>query len=447
LPRQRCTQIHFPDSELIPGTSEEEVMSLHLRTWLSAIFLLLPMQWTICVAESRPSLSLDQITLGSSEHVKFVPHDGDTVARDSRPFKVEFTTATADGHYEILMDPDSMVYNPKCDCFTFDLVVRTANAVDPAWTYAVSAFPVGRFADTRAPITVKLQNGSNPPATAEVEIPLHSSEYADAVQVIEAADQPFLPVSLATAQAPTVHLKNQLAKFAIHITGLQLYPQCDQCWSTAATFTSIDIPAQGDILLSLNRKPLDIPALLNTAFILKRTSPHDVVLMKVFYNVDEGGVSKEKDLNLPIRFTPSIWQLLLAILSGALFGTVLRWRLDPAHSRISMNLVLQSILFAGVAELVAVVLASYDSRLVLLGVDMDPRQFIPAIVLAGLVAGGPVVAKWLASIPGLSKPGTGGRAGNGGGDGGGGNRAHHEEPKAAHADAAANPETPVGGGH
>lgn len=57
------------------------------------------------------------------------------------------------------------------------------------------------------------------------------------------------------------------------------------------------------------------------------------------------------------------------------------------------------IVFGLIAEFVGILLTAYgNSKLVLFGLDIDPRQLFPAFILAMLVSGGSAVVSWVKEL-------------------------------------------------
>lgn len=364
---------------------------------IAALALHAAIAFAVNQPSSRPTVSLDPVSFGSGDRVTFKTYPGDSVSRDSRPFKPQYSYQTDNQLYSVFFDPESFTFDPKCGCFTFELVVRTTAESGPAWVVSVRGDPVGRFADVLEDVDVRIQTSPSEVSHGKVKIPIHSADYDEAIEVVKDPDQPLLVVRLSDTHKPGITLHNRLHNFAIHVSDVQLQPRCDQCWTVSPT-SGIDVPANSQVTLPLNIQPRLIAALFATAFILKRDSPHDTIDAAFTYSADQGGIPRQLPFQIKVRFNPSFWELTLAVLAGALIGTLLRWWWDPAYSRITKKLVAQSIVLAAVAEFVAVIAASFDSKFVLLGFDMDPRQFVPAFILATMVAGGPVIAKWLGKL-------------------------------------------------
>lgn len=119
---------------------------------------------------------------------------------------------------------------------------------------------------------------------------------------------------------------------------------------------------------------------------------------------------------MAVRFRPNFWELFLAILAGSIVGIFLRRILEKDQSELSASIFLKGFLLAAIAEVVAVAIMSGDSRLKIWGIDLDPQQFIPALLLAIYVAGGRSVWKWISD---LIKKGGGDSGANSGGAGAG----------------------------
>lgn len=349
-------------------------------------------------AGSCPPVSLDPIPLGNSEGVTFRPGQGEPVSRDSISFQPAYTYLSQDGSYSLYLDPTSVAPLPIVNSFSFRMTLRANDPSAPACAFTVGEDPVGKFADFLADVTVKIGPASAP-SVATVKVPVHSAGYEDALELLADPNSRFVIVHLSDSSPPGILVKNQLSSFPIHITGLTAGPGCPRCWMPANTpFASVTIPAGSEARVPLNVQPRTLGAVFATAFILGKDSPHDRLLVDLTYNVDAGGLVKQKQMTVPVRFNPSFWELVLAVLMGAIIGTVLRWWLDPAYNRPTVKLALQSLGLAAMAEFISAVAASFDSRVVILGFDMDPRQFIPALIISTLVAGGPIVAKYMGKI-------------------------------------------------
>lgn len=348
-------------------------------------------------ATSSLNVLLDPVSFGNSGGVKFKVFPSGEIANPNPPPKAEFGYETIDNSYSIFLDPDTVVANPKFNSFSFDLMVRASADGSSFYVFNVLADPSGNFPDSLSDVTIKVLVPSREPSIGIIKVPLHSPGYTQALDQVSDPNQPFVNVNLSNNSPPAFILRDTLGYLPIQITHFDVRPSCSQCWVQESLSDSVvQVSAGSEVSYPLKLRPRLVGALLATAFILKKDSPHDVIYADATYSVGQGGLSRHKSLLLKIKFSPSFWELTLAVLLGALVGMLLRRIFDPDHSAFSRKLLFQSLFLAAVAEFLAVVAASFDSKLVLIGFDMDPRQFIPAMILAAITAGGPIVAKWIA---------------------------------------------------
>jgi hypothetical protein len=143
-------------------------------------------------------------------------------------------------------------------------------------------------------------------------------------------------------------------------------------------------------------------ALLATLTSLKPEQAHDHLWLQVTYASEQGGVSKSTgELDIPVRFEPSLLNLLAALVMGSLLGTLASQFL-PGVWKDTRSLLQQTgraLLFSLVAEIIAMLLVGLGSRFVIFTFDLDPWQFLPVLVIGLLVSGG----KKLLDMVGIGK--------------------------------------------
>jgi hypothetical protein len=145
-------------------------------------------------------------------------------------------------------------------------------------------------------------------------------------------------------------------------------------------------------------------ALWASALKLKGDQPHDNLTFTITYRAGFGGQPRNQRFVFPVRFTPSFWALILAVAIGLVLGfaTSLLLDKDKRASRDSAFRALGvAIGLSAVAEIFALVLAAGGSKVVIFGFDLDPRQFLPTVVIAILVSGGPSVVDAMKRIFGV----------------------------------------------
>ena len=89
---------------------------------------------------------------------------------------------------------------------------------------------------------------------------------------------------------------------------------------------------------------------------------------------------------------PGLFGLALALCGGIALGLAAKYlltgKLGNDNER-AVHAILSALVLGIVAEFVGIMLTAYgNSRLVLFGLDIDPRQLFPAFILAMLVSGG-----------------------------------------------------------
>jgi hypothetical protein len=84
----------------------------------------------------------------------------------------------------------------------------------------------------------------------------------------------------------------------------------------------------------------------------------------------------------------SIIDLLIAVVLGGLLGYLVTVVLGTEPFSLKLRPLAGAVLFAVVIEVLVVTL---KSRLVVLGAEINPKQFLPALTLAMFVTGGPTL--------------------------------------------------------
>jgi hypothetical protein len=369
-----------------------------------------------------PLLTIEPVPLGGSAHANFSPFPG--IAADSPTTGLQFKYETQDHEYAVVVDPGKIESVPRFAAFTFLVLVSRQGVPNPQWyQYEVRADLDGKFPDTLANVPFKISAHSKE-SIVYAKLPIHCESFEDAIGLADPSlsDRSLMEVKLSDPAGPSITVNNSLATLAVRVTEVEVRPlECAGCWKGQLKKpTDVVIPPSSTAQIPLNLPPNSLSAMFKSAFVLKRDSPQDTLLTLVTYSVDPGGSAKTKPIQIRIRFNPSLWQLILAVLIGAAVGIILRRILDSSTKKLTPRWVLTSIALAGAAEFFAVVAASYDSKLILLNFDLDPRQFVPTVFLAVVVTGGQPVVKWLMTLPGLGHPTDDGGGGQGrGGQGSG----------------------------
>jgi hypothetical protein len=118
-------------------------------------------------------------------------------------------------------------------------------------------------------------------------------------------------------------------------------------------------------------------------------------MLHVTYAPIEGGRERAQDFVIPVRFSPSLLEVFVALVVGIAVGIAMRKVLGQADAfqRTQIAKMSGAVL---VSELALYISVSADTRpLVLFGANVDPTQPLTIAAIAILVAGGPTLTAWI----------------------------------------------------
>lgn len=132
---------------------------------------------------------------------------------------------------------------------------------------------------------------------------------------------------------------------------------------------------------------------------IKSDVPHDTLALTLTYHTVPGGSERRQTVLAMVRFGPGLLGLALALCGGIALGLTARYlltgRLGNENER-AMHAISVAVVLGVIAEFIGITLTAYgNSKLILFGLDIDPRQLFPAFVLALLVSGGPALSNWV----------------------------------------------------
>jgi hypothetical protein len=111
---------------------------------------------------------------------------------------------------------------------------------------------------------------------------------------------------------------------------------------------------------------------------------HDRLTVSIRYR-SRGGLERLLTRELPIRFVPSVWSLLGAASSGALFGSLMPIVFGRRRRKGWLKAAGAAVALGLLVEAIATVVASFDTMVRILGFQVDPLQILPTFVLGALV--------------------------------------------------------------
>ena len=310
---------------------------------------------------------------------------------------------TDDQAFRLYVDGDS-IQQIRFKAFTF-----TAYLADPKSTgekiykFQITGNPTGSFRD--APVRVSFHvKTSTANATGAILMPVYNAAKTDLLLAEDQKEPAYISVSGTTPIQ--MRLGNAPDALAIFVTEATVSAGCPTCWTQISSAVSEKKPLLIDPGTSVNL-PIDlvansIPALLQGAVLIKPDVPHDTLALTLVYHTVPGGADRKQTIPLKIRFGPGLFGLALALCGGITLGLTARYlltdKLGKDNER-ALHAILSALVLGLIAESVGVMMTAYgNSKLVLFGFDIDPRQLLPAFILAMLVSGGSAVVSYAKSL-------------------------------------------------
>ena len=324
--------------------------------------------------------------------------------------KVEFRTGICD---PTLALPDSSQQAPQATTANYTLVADVGSTTHGSYGYFIYPFYLRRNADNKAACGYRVQvipSGTFLDQMADahfelsdggqmeqgiIHIPLYNLVYSKAMLQSGGNGKP-TAVSLSGVTTLEFTLTNALGDLPIGLyPDPSISPSHASYW-TDAPKAELHLPRSGSTLLNPGQTINDAVtvtlrsnawhALGASIFPLAADQPHETMTMYVNYD-SPGGIASTLEIPIAIRFRPSFWSLILAVLVGAIIGSLLAQLIKKkdADSLEWYKAFVVALLGSTLAEVIGIVLAYGGSEFRLLGFELDPYQLLPVVVIGGLV--------------------------------------------------------------
>jgi len=310
---------------------------------------------------------------------------------------------TDDQTYRLYLDVDS-IQQVRFNAFTFAVYLASAKeAGRGSFKFQVTGNPTGSFRDAPVRVSFRVKNGTSN-AVGGIIMPVYNATKTDLL-VAEKQGEPAY-VSVSGTSPLQIHLSNIADTLPVSVTDVSVGEGCPKCWTRVASPVNEKSPLQIDpgttANLPVDLFPNSIPALLQGALVVKTDVPHDTLSMTVTYHTVPGGADKKQTMLAQVRFGPGLFGLAMALCGGIALGLAAKYLLTGKWGKEgerSVHAILTALVFGIIAEFVGIMLTAYgSSKLILFGLDIDPRQLFPAFILAMLVSGGPAVVSWMKEL-------------------------------------------------
>jgi len=307
---------------------------------------------------------------------------------------------TDDHSFRVYLDVES-IQQVRFNAFNF--AVYLANAKEEgrqSYKFQVTGNPTGSFRDGPVRVSFHVKAASSN-ASGSILMPVYNAAKSDLLS----SEKPTEPVYVSISGATPIQLRlgNGADSLPIAVTDVAVDADCPNCWTNIIPAVNEKAPLTIDpgttANLPLRLLPNSIPALLQGAFVVRPDMPHDTLSVTVTYHTVPSGADRKQTVPAQVRFGPGLFGLGLALCGGIALGLAARYLLTGKLGRDDerpVHALLSALVMGLIAEFVGILLTAYgSSKLVLFGLDIDPRQLFPAFVLAIFVSGGSSVALWL----------------------------------------------------
>lgn len=333
-----------------------------------------------------PTLAWSQITV-TLEPVKFpnadVRFEVAAVDNTAPDLSSMSSSTSASGRFKLYVDLTDI--RNQSLFYAYDLYVQASGH---AQHFKLQASPTGAFDDVVKKVSYQIKDGTTSDS-GEISLPLHGRFGRD---FLKNNNDTISTVDLVNGATLEVAVTNTSQDMKVVIDpSIGFSEQHAEYWSAIGprkdpTQPFVLNPGQSQTLVQLDLKPKFWDAFRGSIMPIAKEGGHDVITLSLVQHADFGGPPVSKSLSLPIRFVPSFWSLLTAVLLGALLGSFGSFLFAGDESVKWWHRILAGVLIALLAEVAGVAAMSANSKLVLFGMDIDPRQVLSAFLL-GAVTG------------------------------------------------------------
>lgn len=309
---------------------------------------------------------------------------------------------STDDAFKLLIDRQSIRFN-QFGNYTFTVFAKPRDRND-GLTFYVVARPQGTFGDLEDTVTFHLHYRGKV-SSGTIALPLHT---VGANDLLETKDSK-LPeiIKLSGAVSPSIRLRSALPNFGLQIMQIDVKSDCGNCWQGLAPPSDLQTGSAGRVLsakgqeteITIAGRPRTWPALRRSLVHFGISDPHDSITLQATYAPVEGGRVRTQDFPIQIRFSPSIWLILLLMGAGTAIGILVRRALgqNDAFEGKKIGIVCATVV---VSELILYGSISDTRPLVLFGFNADPTQPLTIFLIALLVSGGPKLTEWISGVAG-----------------------------------------------
>lgn len=309
---------------------------------------------------------------------------------------------SSDDAFKLLIDRQSIRFNQYGN-YTFNAFAKLRTK-EEGFTFYVVARPQGAFGDLEDTVTFHLHYRGKV-SSGTIALPLHTVGSNDLLEVAKEIKVPET-IKLAGTVPPSIRLRSALPNFGLQIKQIDVKSDCGNCWQSLAPPNDLQAGSgEGRVLtakgqeteITIAGRPRTWPSLRSSLVHFRMSDPHDNITLQATYAPVEGGRVRTQEFAIPVRFSPSIWQIVLLMTLGTAIGILVRRALgqSDAFTKKQIGIVCATVL---VSELILYVSVSDTHPLIVFGFNADPAQPLTIFVIALLVSGGPKLTEWITGV-------------------------------------------------
>lgn len=358
--------------------------------------------------QASPQLTVDSVNVRQEGVVSFSTLSLGLDTRSDFPAPRFLVGQTDDQAFRLYVDVDS-IQQVRFNAFTLTAyLANVREAARGAYKFQITGNPTGSFRDAPVRVSFHVKTSSSS-VTGGILVPVYNATKTDLLLAQEQNEPAYVSVSGATPIQ--IRLGNAADTLPVSVTEVAVSEDCPKCWTRISSAVNEKYPLLVDpgtsANLTVDLLPNSIPALLQGALVVKPDVPHDTLSVTLIYHTVPGGADKKQTVLAKVRFGPGLFGLALALCGGITLGLAARYlltgKLGKENER-TVHAILSAFVLGLIAEFVGIMLTAYgNSKLVLFGLDIDPRQLFPAFILAILVSGGSAVVSRIKELFGRTR--------------------------------------------
>ncbi len=366
------------------------ILTALLRLATALLLSLSPVR-PLAAQSTDVSLELDSKKLEGGSEFQFLTQS--SAQENSLPFSLQDDAVRAANTpvYSLAINLNTIHLDKYQTYFHYDFYVFPKASPSAITHFFVIGKPIGPFPDRMADVSFRVGPSSSAEA-GSITLPVVSTA-GEAVLV-----PPEFPkaqdIPLSGTGVVILRLENRLTNLPLTIRNTSAAVPHNSYWQvvelhngTPRNAGELVLTPQGvsEGKLTLYLVPKTFSAVAASFLPLSARPSHDTIAVTLDC-ATLGGAIHSVPFNVPIRFSPWGPTLFLAAAVGALLGSVIppltvtgrAWSAWPRALAVA-------VLFALLAEGIALLLASAGSQVRLVGVDLDPYQLLPAAVIGCIV--------------------------------------------------------------